>query len=62
MAFCEGEVFRINERNCDPLIYTYVVKYEPLTELNKYMVDQYFLNKSEQLFNSLNQRAFCGEL
>jgi len=46
VALCKGDIFKVVELNGDPYKYSYVIKYEPISQFNHYMVDQYFLNKS----------------
>jgi lipopolysaccharide/colanic/teichoic acid biosynthesis glycosyltransferase len=40
----KGDIFKVFES--DKGNYVYIIRYEPLTPLNRYLVDQYFLNKS----------------
>ncbi|MEA2061649.1 MAG: sugar transferase [Thermodesulfobacteriota bacterium] len=42
---CRGVVYKTYETGKN-FKYTYIIKYKPVTELNQYMVDQYFLSKS----------------
>jgi lipopolysaccharide/colanic/teichoic acid biosynthesis glycosyltransferase len=41
-----GTIFRMYENPGKELKYTYILKYEPASDLNRYFVDQYFLKKS----------------
>jgi lipopolysaccharide/colanic/teichoic acid biosynthesis glycosyltransferase len=45
-AHCEGQVIRRVVSDNTENKYTYIVSYKPLTELNRHMVDRYFLKKS----------------
>jgi lipopolysaccharide/colanic/teichoic acid biosynthesis glycosyltransferase len=41
-----GTIFRMYENPGNDLRYTYILRYEPASDLNRYFVDQYFLKKS----------------
>ena len=45
-AHCKGHVIRQMASDNSDYKYTYIVSYEPLTELNRHMIDSYFLKKS----------------
>lgn len=45
-ALCKGYIFRRFELKGESQKYGYVIKYDPLNELSRYMLDQYFLEKS----------------
>ena len=44
-ALCKGLIFRGFRLEEEPYRYAYVIKYHPLSGLNRYMVHQYFLEK-----------------
>jgi hypothetical protein len=44
--FARGKVFKIYRNTRGPYKYTYILRYEPVSDLNRYFVDQYFLRKS----------------
>ncbi len=41
-----GTVYKMYENPGNSLKFTYILRYEPISELNRYFVDQYFLKKS----------------
>ncbi len=41
-----GTVYKMYENPGNNLKYTYILRYEPVSELNRYFLDQYFLKKS----------------
>jgi len=45
-ALCRGYIFRRFELKGESQKYGYVIKYDPLSELSRYTLDQYFLEKS----------------
>lgn len=45
-AFCYGEIYRCYENSGKGHRYSYIIKYAPVSNLNQYFVDQYFLQKS----------------
>lgn len=45
-AHCEGQMIKQVLSDDSDYKYTYIVSYKPLTELNRHMVDRYFLKKS----------------
>lgn len=45
-AHCEGQVIRQMTSDNPEYKYIYIVSYKPLTELNRHMIDRYFLKKS----------------
>jgi hypothetical protein len=45
-SLCKGYIFRRFELKGESQKYGYVIKYDPLSELSQYMLDQYFLEKS----------------
>lgn len=44
-AWCKGTVYK-RYQGVGNHKYTYIIEYQPITELNMYMIDQYFLSKS----------------
>jgi lipopolysaccharide/colanic/teichoic acid biosynthesis glycosyltransferase len=44
--FSYGTVFKVYEIEDQRYKYAYILRYEPVSELNRYFVDQYFLRKS----------------
>ncbi|MBA3009088.1 MAG: sugar transferase [Proteobacteria bacterium] len=44
--FCNGRVFKTYNNANNNYKYTYILSYEPVSNLNRYFVDQYFLKKS----------------
>jgi hypothetical protein len=45
-ALCRGYIFKRFELNGGSEKYAYVIKYDPLSDLSQYMLDQYFLERS----------------
>jgi len=49
-AYCHGEIFRCYENLNKDHKYSYIFRYRPVTDLNQYFVDQYFLKKGMMLY------------
>ena len=49
-ALCRGDIYNKIDLHEKDFRYAYIVKYKPLSEFNRYMIDQYFLNKSIMRF------------